>query len=63
MKANVANYIIQEMSNRFPMRSEDIVHADLIDMVLDNWSNNRFASCGKDLKFNHKNPSPQKYLM
>ena len=30
MKANVANYIIQEMSSRFPMRSEDVVNADLI---------------------------------
>ena len=28
MKANVANYIIQEMSSRFPMRSEDVVNAD-----------------------------------
>lgn len=35
MKANVANYIIQEMSSRFPMRSEDVVNADLIDAVID----------------------------
>ena len=42
MKANVANYIIQEMSSRFPMRSEDVVNADLIDAVIDDWSNNRF---------------------
>lgn len=37
MKANVANYIIQEMSSRFPMRSEDVVNADLIDAVIDDW--------------------------
>lgn len=63
MKANVAHYIIQEMSNRFPMRSEDIVHADLIDAMLDDWSNNRFRAYGKDFKFHSESLSPEKYLM
>lgn len=59
MKANVANYIIQEMSSRFPMRSEDVVNADLID----DWSNNRFRAYGKDFKFHSERLSPEKYLM
>ncbi|HIV08269.1 MAG: hypothetical protein EGQ57_04985 [Alphaproteobacteria bacterium] len=63
MKANVANYIIQEMSSRFPMRSEDVVNADLIDAVIDDWSNNRFKAYGKDFKFHSERLSPEKYLM
>lgn len=63
MKANVANYIIQEMSNRFPMCSDDIVNTDLIDMVIDDWSNNRFMSYGNDFRFHHKSLAPEKYLM
>ena len=59
MKANVANYIIQEMSSRFPMRSEDVVNAD----VIDDWSNNRFRAYGKDFKFHSERLSPEKYLM
>ncbi len=63
MKANVANYIIQEMSSRFPMRSEDVVNADLIDAVIDDWSNNRFRAYGKDFKFHGERVSPEKCLM
>lgn len=51
------------MSSRFPMRSEDVVNADLIDAVIDDWSNNRFRAYGKDFKFHSERLSPEKYLM
>ena len=63
MKANVANYIIQEMSSRFPMRSEEVVKVYLIDAAIGDWLNNRFRAYGKDFKCHSERLSPEKYLM
>lgn len=63
MKANVANYLIQDLSSRFPIKGEDMINADLIDVVIDDWSNNRFLSTRDFIKLRNENQRPERYLM
>lgn len=63
MKANVANHLIQDLSSRFPIKNDDAVNSDLIDVVIDDWSNNRFYTSVNEVKFHKERSAPENYLM
>ncbi len=63
MKVNVANYIIQDLSKRFPMHNESIVDNDIIDVLVDRWSNRRYVAPNASVKLHHQPPHNNLYLM
>lgn len=63
MKANVANHLIHDLSSRFPIKSDDAINADLIGVVIDDWSNNRFYTSVNEVKFLNEQSIPENYLM
>lgn len=63
LKVNVANYIINDLSKRFPMQSETVVDKDIIDVVINEWSNRRYVVPGGISKERAKVPHNHLYLM
>lgn len=63
IKVNVANYIINDLSKRFPMQNETVVDSEIIDVVLKNWSNKRYVAPNASVKPRHVPPQHNLYLM
>lgn len=63
MKANVANYLIQDLTSRYPINNEDVFDSDLIEVVIDDWANNKFFTNGHNVKFNREYKSAPHYIM
>jgi len=42
MKVTIANYLIGNLSNRFPITQAGIVDTDIIDVMVDGWQHNRY---------------------
>ena len=63
LKVNVANYIMTDLSKRFPMQSETVVDDEIIDVVVDQWSNHRYVVPGGISKKRVEVPKNHLYLM
>lgn len=55
MKANVANYLFNNITSRFPMRDNEIVESDIIEAMVDIWARN------KTLPANSNHPLEEEY--
>ena len=63
MKANVANYLIQDLTSRYPIKNDEVIDSDLIEVVIDDWANNKFFTNGYNVKFNRDKMSSMRYVM
>lgn len=63
MKANVANYLIQDLTSRYPIKNDDVIDSDLIEVVIDDWANNKFFTNGYNVKFNRDKMNSMRYVM
>lgn len=51
MKVNVANYLIGDLSNRFPISSRNPIDNDLIDVMVDKWSKRQYSGTDINISF------------
>ena len=56
MKVNVANYLIGDLSNRFPISSRNPIDNDLIDVMVDKWSKRQYSGTSIFLSATAKPP-------
>lgn len=63
IKVNVANYIINDLSKRFPMQNEGVVDTEIIDVLIDRWSNRHYITPNNAVKRNHPPMHDHLYLM
>ncbi len=63
IKINVANYIIHDLSQRFPMQSELVPDDDILEVIINRWSNNQYITPSTYVKLNHPQPQNQLLLM
>ena len=63
VKATIANYLIDNLANRFPITQTSIIDHDIIDVMIDNWQHNRYPSLDFDIPEDVKKHSPQRLLM
>lgn len=63
LKVNVANYIIHDLSKRFPLQNENIVDQDIIEVLVDRWSNHQYVAPNSSVKLNHQQNHNNLYLM
>ena len=63
MKVNVAQYIIHDLSNRFPIGSENISDDEIINALVDRWSKHKYICPTHSIKFNHSAARNERYLV
>lgn len=63
VKVNVAQYIIQDLSKRFPIGDENISEEEIIDSLVDRWAKQKYVSPTHSVKFNHSVARNQRYLI
>ncbi len=63
MKVNVANYIYADLLKRFPLQNEKAVDSDIIDVLIQKWSNKEYLSPDSSLKFHHTQNIKPPHLM
>ena len=62
-KVTIANYLIGDLSNRFPITQAGIIDHDIIDVMVDGWQHNRYqVPCFDDLEKKQLS-SRQRFLM
>lgn len=55
-KATIANYLIDNLSNRFPFTQSGIIDHDIIDVMIHNWDNHYYPTL--DFKHNDSKRAP-----
>lgn len=55
MKVNVANYIITDLSKRFPLQNDSGFEDDIIDVLISKWSNKEYIMPNRQIKL-YKEP-------
>lgn len=63
IKINVANYIIHDLSQRFTLQSELVPDDDILEVIINRWSNNQYITPSAYVKLNHPQPQNQLLLM
>jgi len=63
MKVNVANYLIGDLSNRFPISSRNPIDNDLIDVMVDKWSKRQYSGTDINISFCDGKTTGKRYLM
>ena len=63
MKVNIANYLIEDLSNRFPMAHTGIIDNDIIDVMVDGWYNHRYHTPSFNGMEGEKNTPRERLLM
>lgn len=63
MKVNIANYLIEDLSNRFPITNTGVIDNDIIDVMVDGWHNNRFHSPCFSVMEGERNAPRERLLM
>ena len=62
-KVTIANYLIENLSNRFPIAQIGIIDHDVIDVMVDGWQNNRYQfPCFNDTE-KKQSSSHKRFLM
>ena len=63
VKATIANYLIDNLANRFPMTQLGVMmDHEIIDVVVDGWDHNRYPVLGFNAVEGNKK-SPHKRLL
>lgn len=62
MKVNIANYLIEDLSNRFPIANTSVIDNEIIDVMVDRWHNNRYHTLSFNVSEGEKN-TPREYLL
>ncbi len=63
VKVNVAQYVIHDLLNRFPLNNEIIADDDIIEALVDRWSKNKYVAPNPSIKANHAKVHNQRYLI
>lgn len=63
MKVNVANYLIGDLANRFPIKSRNPIDNDLIDVMVDSWSKQQYSGSDFNVSFSDRKTRKNHYLM
>lgn len=63
VKVNVAQYVIQDLLNRFPLNSETIADEDIIDVLIDRWSKNKYVTPNPSIRAIRSKTRNQRYLV
>lgn len=63
VKVNVAQYVIHDLLNRFPLNSETVADEDIIEALIDRWSKNKYIVPNPSIKANHAKTHNQRYLV
>ena len=63
MKVNVANYLIGDLTNRFPIKNSGAIDNDIIDVMVDNWSQKQYLTSNINLTFSNHKDRKSKFLM
>ncbi len=62
-KVNVAQYIMHDLLNRFPLNNEIMVDEDIIETLIDRWSKNKYISPDRSIRTHHAQTHNQRYLV
>jgi hypothetical protein len=54
MKVNVAQYVMNDLTNRFPMQNEDVVDREVIDFLVEGWSKRKYVTPNAAALQNHR---------
>lgn len=57
LKVDVATYLLNNLSNRFPIKNEEIVDQDLIGAVVDRWAMKKFLPASTHMPFSEDAPA------
>ena len=63
MKVNIANYLIEDLSNRFPITNTGAIDNDIIEVMVDNWFNNRYHVPSFNVMEGERNAPRERLLM
>ena len=63
VKVNVAQYVIHDLLNRFPLNNENMIDEDIIEALVDRWSRNKYITPNPSIKANHTKVHNQRYLI
>ncbi len=63
VKVNVAQYVIQDLLNRFPLNGETIADEDIIDVLIDRWSKNKYVTPNPSIRAIRSKTRNQRYLV
>lgn len=63
MKVTIANYLIGNLSNRFPITHSGMIDHDIIDVMVDGWQNSYYQTPASNVREGKSTSSPQRYLM
>lgn len=63
VKVTIANYLIGNLSNRFPIAQAGILDHDIIDVMINSWEHNRYPVLGFTSEEDLKKSSHQRLLM
>ncbi len=62
-KANIANYVITDLANRFNCVEHATFNNDIVSVVAENWHKKHFVSSASNLKHHHKDINSTSFLM
>lgn len=62
-KVTIANYLIGNLSNRFPITQSGMIDHDIIDVMVDGWQNSYYQTPVSNVGEGKSSASPQRYLM
>ena len=63
VKVTIANYLIGNLSNRFPITQAGIVDTDIIDVMVDGWQHNRYPILTLNVQEEVRNRPHKRLLM
>ena len=63
MKVTIANYLIGNLTNRFPISQSGIIDNDIIEVMVDGWDRNQYQVLGFNGSEKPKQSSSQRLLM
>ena len=56
-KVNIANYVINDLANRFNCIEHIDFNSDIVSVVAENWHKKHYVSINKNIKQHHNNSS------
>ena len=62
-KVTIANYLIGNLNNRFPIAQIGLLDHDIIDVMVDGWQNNRYQTPDFNILEDRQRSSTQRFLM
>ena len=63
VKVNVAQYVIHDLLNRFPLNNENVSDNDIIEALVDRWAKNKYVTPNPTIRAKHTKSHNQRYLV